>query len=446
MSMTKRLFSETTPRLALLFFVSFIVHVGYVLSPIARANAYVTDDYIYLELGKNLLQYLTLVHDSTIFYIVNGHEPTMFWTPGYPLFVAFLLLCKSNPIIISLVQAVFTSFMVFPIYGIAKILFSGKQLWIVVSLWALYPFYVLLPNQIASENMAILLTILVTWLCVKPSQTVATALLCGVCMGILALTRPEFLAFSCVAFLWRCAQRYERLQSHVVRCACVLLAFCMLLVPWLARNHALSGRIVFTTRAAYSLVFENEVWYWTHSREAEKTRGLFGQEKYFFDALPAKPREIERYDYLLKRGVSYIIGHPLRYGAMCVKRAVSFSMPSTATSLIYRLFSVKDTKGIRLPPLWELSNLFFTLLLWLVVAPAAAGLLLRTRYTLDFFRGPRGLLLLLAIGQLAVSVAVIYTTYQRSIVDMFWIAFGLSVFFNRKNDGRQRQDTAEGGV
>lgn len=444
--MIQRHFSETTPRLLLLFLVSLIVHVGYVLSPLARANAYVTDDYIYLELGKNLLHCLTLVHDSTIFYIVNGHEPTMFWTPGYPLFVAFLLFCKSNPIIISLVQAVFASLMVFPIYGIAKTLVLGRPLWIVVALWALYPFHVLLPNQIASENIALLLTILVTWLCVKPRQTVATALSCGLCMGILALTRPEFLAFSCIAFLWRCFQRYERLRSHLVRCACICLAFCLLLVPWLARNHALSGRIVFTTRAAYSLVFENEVWYWTHSKDAEKTRGLFGQEKYFFAALPDKPREIERYDYLLKRGVSYIIGHPLRYGAMCVKRAVSFSIPSTMTSLIYRLFSVKDIKGIRLPPLWELSNVLFTVFLWFVVVPAVAGLFLRRRYTLDFFRGSRGLLLLVAAGQMAVSVAVIYTTYQRSIVDMFWIAFGLSVFFNRKNDGRQRQETMTGGV
>lgn len=436
--MASRILSDTKVRLGILFLVSLLVHTGYVLSPIGRMNAFPTDDYIYLELGRNLITCLNLVHDTNIFYIVGGHEPTMFWTPVYPFFIALLLLCKTNPLITaSLIQAFLMSLMVFPVYGIAKVFFTGRPVWWVALLWALYPLHLLLSYQIASENIAVVLTILATWLCLRRPQTLGRALMLGLCLGVLSLTRPEFLLFSVIVLLWNLFQKHENVKNHLVRSACILFVFATVIFPWLARNHALCGRTVFTTRGAYSLVYENELWYLSHGKTAVQNDG-------FFENLPYRPREIQRYDYLMNRGVSYIKSHPARYAAMCVKRMVSFSLPSTLTSLFYRVFSAKDIKGMRLPPLWEVSNCFFTFFLWIIVFPGLLKLFLRKRYTLDFFRGPQGLLLLTACGQLAVSVAVIYTTYQRSIIDMNWIVIGLSVFLCGRDSAEPNGGNARG--
>lgn len=239
--------SHLTPRNCLLAAGVFIVLLAGWLRTVAAADTSIDHPY-----RADVSQYYITAYNLNTYgvysHVLSGQDgkggapkPDAFITPGYPLFLSLFVDAPPNPqtfIAVSSWQALLSTAAVLLVLALCMRLSP----WIALPaalLAAMSPHLVTIATYMLSETLfsvLMLLSLLALSLHAKEERWYLPALLAsGVLLGAAALTRPvlELFPLAVIFVLWITYDHRTALRGA----AALVLGFCLLWGPWIARNH-----------------------------------------------------------------------------------------------------------------------------------------------------------------------------------------------------------------
>jgi len=186
-------------------------------------------------------------------YVLANGQVTARRPPSYPFFLSvWYLAAAGDPAVGRIVQVLLGTLIVWMVYVLAASLFDRRTAEAASLLAALNPFLVFASSYLLTENLYIcILLVLLIFLARaegSPNRPGMRAVVSGILIGVLSLTRPGGFLFAGFVVAWIVMQRG---QTAWRKAACLLLfagAVLFTLSPWLARNHRVFDRwIPFTT-------------------------------------------------------------------------------------------------------------------------------------------------------------------------------------------------------
>ncbi len=252
--------ANSTRWVILALVVGVLLRLGLVVAtttpeePLNRLYPGYTDGTAYLNNAKSLVQ------DGVYGY---GGRASAFRPPAYPAAVALSLALFGNSL--TPIRAFqIALFLVMTVCYVAVATGSFGPLAGVLTGWmfAIYPLFVFLSSEMATESLYMALEAVIFFLCIRTllapygrRQSAKTPLVVGVCCGIGALTRPNMVfVFVLVLALaaWR-GVREARDAWSTLRVVLLLLAgFGVIVGPWVVRNRVRFGSPVLTTNLEYN--------------------------------------------------------------------------------------------------------------------------------------------------------------------------------------------------
>jgi len=188
-------------------------------------------------------------------YKVGDPPARVFRTPGYPLLLAPLfLLGGAEPAVFwaRAENALIGTLCVAAVWWLAGRLFDQRCAWIAAATAAVYPGAIALSGLVLAETPFCLLMVvqLALWTAACQSQTpraaCGLALTAGLAAGAATLVRPSWLLFTPLAGLVGILFGASRARQAAVAGA-MLGGLVLVMLPWWARNAAVTGRFVPTT-------------------------------------------------------------------------------------------------------------------------------------------------------------------------------------------------------
>lgn len=179
-------------------------------------------------------------------------EPTAWMAPVYPMFIAgvfrlFGPFTSDSAVAILSLQVIASGMSCLLVFMLANKLYGPKVGLISAFLLAVYPASVHFSAQkiwSSSFFSAILLVCLLlsTAQARKPSLT--GSLLLGFTLGVGTLLDPLLVSIVLPLGLWLCLEWRKRYDPVGPKLAAMLVAFSLVLAPWIARNHSVFGKFV----------------------------------------------------------------------------------------------------------------------------------------------------------------------------------------------------------
>jgi len=223
---------------------------------------------------------------------------------------------------------------------------------------ALYPVHIYLSGVFYVDCIAILLAIawlLTTYATVDSERPIVAASAAGLIFGLLALTRPTFLAIAPFAVSFFFLLPSARLAG-AVRAAAVFVVLCAITIaPWTMRNHQVFGRVVVVSSGFWDtlwkgnnevadggpddrfLVWGDELW---HQRLAEVPEPRRSEITAKYKDLARRYNEVRpqvadailaRDDVLKPVAIELIKADPARFATLFVRKVVTLFNPFTDT-------------------------------------------------------------------------------------------------------------------
>ena len=233
--------------------------------------------------------------------ILEGH-PSAYWPVGYPAFLAPLFalfgasmsVVKAANVVLHGAAALLAWMVARRLMGHGVALAAG----IAVAVWPDLLFYC---GESASENLFVplllgFLLLLVMWV---DSRRLLHAAAAGAVLGACVLTRVT--AQGLVVLVPAAIVLLRRSRAGLVPAAALLVAFALVVSPWVARNAIRMGAPVITTNSGVNLVMAN-------NPKADGGYNVAG-------LMPAVPLSSPANEVLAdrtytKRALSFILGHP----------------------------------------------------------------------------------------------------------------------------------------
>ena len=194
----------------------------------------------YRMLAENLL------HEGR--YALSPDAPSEFArVPGYPAFLAFVLLIFRTILVVPVIQIFFTAFTVALIYLIGVRYFPRPVAIFAAAVYMIDPVVIFATWWILSESLFILLFLASVYvISVSAKRTWVPYAIAGVLLGLSAYVRPlgQYVApiIACMALAsalsWRIGIR---------NAAIFLAAAAVVMSPWFVRNYEQSGHIAFSS-------------------------------------------------------------------------------------------------------------------------------------------------------------------------------------------------------
>ena len=221
--------------------------------PLNRLYPGFTDGADYMEIARSLLELGVFGYAG---------RPTAFRPPAYPLLIAvFWKVFGETLTPIRFAQVGLYGAMTVAYSHITRKYFGAVAGMLTAFVFSLYPLFVFLTSEIATESLYMTLAgfvfvfslILVDQ---KPSQKqVVLAFVLGLCCGLGALTRSNMVFLFGVVqilILWNVLR--HRMFNRVITLSIALWAGSALVItPWLIRNHVQLGAPVLATNLDYNL-------------------------------------------------------------------------------------------------------------------------------------------------------------------------------------------------
>jgi hypothetical protein len=184
-------------------------------------------------------------------------NPDLLRGPGYPLFLAATYAAEQRgylAIVLQQLMLVASAALVFGLLGVFAV--PRKIALVLTGVFLFEPHLWLLSLQTMSETLATLLLLLMLSLSLAVPRLAAPKrhALFGLCLGALLLVRPSTLTitpfFVVLLFL-----ADEGSMGRRLRCAALACGIALLVVsPWIARNHRLTGEWLLSSSPAFNLV------------------------------------------------------------------------------------------------------------------------------------------------------------------------------------------------
>jgi 4-amino-4-deoxy-L-arabinose transferase-like glycosyltransferase len=218
----------------------------------ADAAAYAPDEPEYIELAQNL-------------WLGNGYsvhgQPTAYRDMLYPAAASVVLRLTggSLPAVLYL-QVLLSCLTGWLIYLLGKRRFTEKIALLLCAAWMLYPMAVVLSVLYLTETLFVFLWVLAIvlydWLEENPG--VVKAVLLGLCLGLLCLTRAVGLLMVAALAIYMVLIRYETQFRDRVRTTLIVVGVCLLTVlPWMIRNYTVMDSFSLNTNGGINLLIGN---------------------------------------------------------------------------------------------------------------------------------------------------------------------------------------------
>lgn len=183
-------------------------------------------------------------------YVTLGvlHPDTgMYRPPLYGLFLAGMYhTFGHNLILVRIVQAIMGTITCYLIYILGCKIGEVVVGLIAAGLFAIYPLFVFFSGVLMAETLLILLTTISFVYCIQfwKKSTVTMAMGFGGIVGLSALCKPVLLPWlpPILFFWWR--KSPLRPAQKASRVLTVVGTLCLIILPWTARNHIISGGFV----------------------------------------------------------------------------------------------------------------------------------------------------------------------------------------------------------
>jgi 4-amino-4-deoxy-L-arabinose transferase-like glycosyltransferase len=323
----------------------------------------IADSQIYHELGKNL--------SEGTGYQLEGAPMTDFM-PAYPLLIAGLYsLFGPEPWVVRIFQVFLFGASTLFLYIVAQRSFGSLVALVAFVSFSLFPAFFIYPATLNAEILVIFLISLLFVLTLRDTPHerwtfIRWSSLSGLVVGLLALAKPEmFLWLPLTALMIIC--RRQGFGVAVKSGFWAVLAFMLVLSPWIIRNYSVFDKFVpFSTAAGRT--------FWLSAHQPELTENSAPE---FIQATKtcARPNDVLATDQCLSKDAMRMIKeHPMYFAKTVVKRIQRTLIGSHTEYLVGydTAFSEASAKG-----LWQVFAVKAILILWdiLFVFAGLAGVL-----------------------------------------------------------------------
>jgi 4-amino-4-deoxy-L-arabinose transferase-like glycosyltransferase len=251
------------------------------------------------------------------------------WEPPlYPYLVAgifrvFGIYSRPSAFVLLAINSVFSALTCIPIFLIARRIFSEKVAVGAAWAWALLPNVMFWSTRAVWEtSLAALLLASIVWVALRLENQEGwrSWLQFGLLWGITALSSTSLLSFLPAAGLWtwyRRARAHKRSVGGIVLASAVFLA-CV--TPWILRNHATFGRLIFI-RDNFGAELRlgngpgaNGTW----MEYLHPTQDVYAMRQY------ESMGELAYIDMRKRQAIDYIKADYPRFAGLCLKRFIYF--------------------------------------------------------------------------------------------------------------------------
>ncbi len=299
-----------------------------------------SDEKEYDQLAYNLATKAIYSYDST---------PTAYRPVGYPVIVGWIYYVFGHHIIlVRLLQALFDTLISFFIY----LLLAGHPPRTRVcgsALWALFPPAIFYSSLLLSETIFTFLFVVSAWMLTRNDSASYWKLAAlGAVVGVLTLIKPTVIVFVLLlSFL------LPQVKLPFRRIYPVVIAFLLVLAPWLIRNYLVFSEIALSSNGGVNLMIGNN---------ATST----GAYKYTFDPIifHDSKGEFDVDHKALRYAANYIVSNPIAT-AMNAARKTGRLFESEGALLVLTFYEDPDnastryvTKYASLPLFWILVTNF----------------------------------------------------------------------------------------
>jgi len=268
-------------------------------------------------------------YSAGVGWVTPYGEPTAHKPPLYPLFLVgsfYFFPDEWNPIapagqypeahlLVQVIQSLISGFIVLVLYQLGKLAFNPLSGMLAAFLFSVNPNCLYQHRQIERMTfdmfLFVLLTLLFLRLAQKPSPR--SAILGGLVAGLALLNNPSIALFIVFAQVWLLLRAHR--SMHVIDClkvqVIVLICTVLVLMPWIYRNYLVFHRFI-----PFSSNFGFELWVGNHPNASG---GLYDSDLQFIVKVPQsllsmtkEMNEPERYDYLGKVALGYMLADPKR--------------------------------------------------------------------------------------------------------------------------------------
>jgi len=310
--------SKTSHRALAIFLLSLVLNLVFVVffvntNKFPQLNSKQMGDSGYL-IAVNLLE------GNGYTQLFDGIEYKLWRPPTFPLFLAglFGLVGKSY-------FAMRVSLCIFGALAAVATFFAARRLWservgmIAGFAVALNPSNVFSSGLTGPESLVALLLVL-SFICLlqlRDTQSSGSAILAGVVIGLVALTKTFYLVYACAAVVWILIQKADK--KRLRRSAVIFVAgFGLVLAPWMARNWVVVGKPRITSTDAALVLWGANVESWL---AAPYTENRWPPKEFFdnFETLKGMD-ELTRDRWFVQQAIQSVRSHPAEYARRVVNR------------------------------------------------------------------------------------------------------------------------------
>ena len=235
----------------IIFILALVIRLMFLVGFAPEQKNYdaLADQYIYLDMGRNLIAGKGFSVTNPIFVADPG--PTALEPPAYPLFIAVIMKTfGENFLAIRVIQAILSALTCVITYKIGQRVLSETPARVGALILCLYPPLIMYVRPFMSETLFIFtMPLAVLWtLRLLEKLSVLNSIIAGVCWIIAYYTRMEAVAFAGVTalyglFILRRNYRQKPLWgiAYMIPGAIVFL---LALSPWIIRNYQLFHRFM----------------------------------------------------------------------------------------------------------------------------------------------------------------------------------------------------------
>jgi 4-amino-4-deoxy-L-arabinose transferase-like glycosyltransferase len=251
-----------------------------------------------------------------------GGRLTAYRSPGYPFLLSLTYrLFGPDPSLAWLWGALSTGILVLATYHIALRLYGMAVAKLATLAIALYPALVLLTGQTMSDLPFLAgLLLLISFVLSNPPHRLLSAVIIGIAIGLLTLTRGVAIGlFGVVLAVWL-VQRTD-VKKLVASSVALFLAFVLSIAPWALRNYSVFGKLTLGTNLGVNAYIGNH-------------HGASGG--YGFNTAPtlsqaAFANEAEMDSELLRQAVQFVVSRPLEAALLIPKKLLHLYLLETST-------------------------------------------------------------------------------------------------------------------
>jgi len=262
--------------------------------------------------------------------------PTAWMPPVYPMMMAaafkiFGLYSQQAAIFLELFQIILSTLACVLLYLVGKRLYNAQAGLCAAFLFAIYPpaiHYAIRVIWGSSLLICCMLGSILLLLRQAKHPHMKGGLCLGVLLGFTALVDPTIVSTYPGAFTWLYFKSEENRTITAKTIAATLIAFCLVISPWLVRNYLTLGRFVFIKSNLGTALFMGN--------NAYATGGYDDDSNYFRNRATgvvlteAELEDFKRFDeaaqdkFFLQKAMTFIVEHPFNFVQRTVKRFIIY--------------------------------------------------------------------------------------------------------------------------